>query len=64
LLAVALLFETLYIPALGLLMVHTAATSGDWAILNYLWLHRGKGVYTYDDAANGTSYFYEKIPEQ
>ena len=64
LLTIALVFRSLYAPALGLLMVHTAATSGDWAILNYLWSHRGIEVYSYDDAASGTSYFYERVREQ
>ena len=64
LLAVGLFFRSFYIPALGLLMVHTAATSGDWAILNYLWSQRKAEVYSYDDAASGTSYFYERVRDK
>jgi hypothetical protein len=43
---------------LSALMWHTAGTSGDCALLNYLWLHRDEEVYTYDDAQSRMSYFY------
>ena len=40
------------------LILHTAGTSGDVAMLNYLWLHRHRAVFTYDDADARRSYFY------
>ena len=45
---------------LGVALVHTAGTSGDFAMLNYLWLTRHQAVYTYDDADTHTSYFYAR----
>lgn len=44
----------------GVLLLHTAGTSGDFAMLNYLWLHSHREVYTYDDADSHTSYFYAR----
>ncbi|MEI6245906.1 MAG: DUF3267 domain-containing protein [Acidobacteriota bacterium] len=43
---------------MGVLLLHTAGTSGDVAMLNYLWTHRHRVVFTYDDAAASRSYFY------
>lgn len=46
---------------LGLLValaIHLSGAIGDFALINYLWLHRGGGVYTYDDAEVKESYFY------
>ncbi len=47
----------------GTLLVHTAGTSGDFAMLNYLWLNRHQEVFTYDDAVSHTSYFYGRQKE-
>lgn len=47
----------------GLLLAHTHGTSGDFAMLNYLWLHRNQEVYTYDDAAEAKSYFYVRVED-
>lgn len=41
----------------GALLLHVAATSGDIALANALWMWRGRRVWTYDDAAQGMSYF-------
>jgi hypothetical protein len=49
--------------ALAVLLVHTSGTSGDWALLNYVWLHRGTQLYTYDDAERHKTYFYAAKPE-
>jgi hypothetical protein len=46
---------------IAVLLFHTAGTSGDFAMLNFLWLHRRDGVYTYDDADAKKSYFYQRI---
>lgn len=58
---VALAFPSLRPITLGALLLHTGGTSGDWALLNFMRLHRGGEVYTYDDAETGTSYFYRRI---
>lgn len=54
------LTETHAFFAVCFLLVHTGGTSGDWAMLNYLWLNRDREVYTYDDADEGMSYFYQR----
>ena len=41
---------------LTVLLWHTAGVSGDWALLNYYWVQRGRGIYTFDE--DGVSYFY------
>lgn len=58
---IVLVSDSYALFAVFLLLIHTGGTSGDWAILNYLWLNRGKEVYTYDDAINRKSYFYERV---
>ncbi|MEI9863218.1 MAG: DUF3267 domain-containing protein [Limisphaerales bacterium] len=45
---------------LAVRLLHTAGTSGDWAMLNFLWLHRRQDVYTFDDAEQKKSYFYKR----
>jgi hypothetical protein len=42
----------------GMLLLHVGACSGDFAFVNYLWHHRGRGLLTYDDTSQGRSYFY------
>jgi hypothetical protein len=49
------------VAVLAALGLHTAGTSGDWALLNYLWLHRERRILTYDDAELGETYFFERI---
>ena len=61
LIGVGLFSETYRFFAICLLLVHTGGTSGDWAMLNYLWLNRERKIYTFDDAARSKSYFYERI---
>ena len=43
---------------LTVLLWHTAGVSGDWALLNYYWLHRQREIYTYDEG--GKSYFFAR----
>lgn len=62
----ALTLASIFFPAyrfflLGLLFLHIGGTSGDWAILNFFWIHRDQRVYTYDDADEQKSYFYQQI---
>jgi hypothetical protein len=42
----------------GILLCHTAMSSGDFALLSYLEFHRDKEVVTYDNVEEKTSYFY------
>lgn len=42
----------------GVLLLHTSGTSGDFAMLNYLWVNRQQAIFTYDDAAENKTYFY------
>lgn len=43
---------------LFVLLWHLHGAAGDWALLNFVWLHRDRGFWTYDDAEVGKSYFY------
>lgn len=46
---------------LGVLLTHTAFTSGDFGLLSYFDFHRDKDVVTFDDVENKISYFYGKM---
>lgn len=46
--------------ALILSLLHLSAVGGDWAMLGYLWEHRGEEIYTYDDVEAHMSYFYQQ----
>ncbi len=43
------------------LLVHTTMCVGDFAMLNYYFIHRNKKIYTWDDFDEKISYFYEEI---
>jgi hypothetical protein len=43
---------------LGGLLMHVAASAGDIAFVQYVWLHRRVRLYTYDDADTPQSFFY------
>lgn len=58
LLLAAVLLPQHSVLLLAALFWHTSGTAGDFALLNYLWFHRDRDVYTYDDAETKTSYFY------
>jgi hypothetical protein len=45
---------------LGILLTHTAFSSGDFGLLSYFDFHKDKNVVTYDDKENGISFFYGK----
>ncbi|MBC7937551.1 MAG: DUF3267 domain-containing protein [Rhizobacter sp.] len=45
---------------LGILLTHTAFSSGDFGMLSYFEYHKDKDVVTYDDREHGISYFYGK----
>lgn len=43
------------------LFVHATMCAGDMALLNFLFVNRGKRIYTWDDANTKESFFYEKL---
>ncbi|HEX2834654.1 MAG TPA: DUF3267 domain-containing protein [Thermoanaerobaculia bacterium] len=43
---------------LFVLLWHLHGSSGDWSLLNFVWIHRRRGFWTYDDADAGRSWFY------
>jgi len=45
---------------LGILLTHTAFSSGDFGLLSYFDFHKDKDIVTYDDVENKISYFYGK----
>jgi hypothetical protein len=45
---------------LGILLTHTAFSSGDFGILSYFDYHKNKDIVTFDDKENSISYFYGK----
>jgi hypothetical protein len=53
-----ILFPVYQLYFLTTLLLHISGTSGDFALLNFLWVHRDREVYTYDDADSQVSYFY------
>ena len=61
LLLVALAWPPARFFALALSVAHYGGTGGDWAMLAYLWDHRARPIFTYDDAEHRLSYFYEEV---
>lgn len=45
---------------MGILLTHTAFSSGDFGLLSYFEFHKDKDIVTYDDKKSGISYFYSK----
>jgi len=43
------------------LFAHATMCAGDFALLNFYHLNRGKKIYTWDDADKKMAYFYELI---
>lgn len=58
LLAGALLLPHLAVFLLFMLLWHSHGSIGDWSLLNFIWVHRRRGFWTYDDADAGKSYFF------
>ena len=54
----AIVFPKVAVFLLFLLLWHLHGAIGDWSLLNFIWIHRQRGFWTYDDAETGTSYFY------
>ncbi len=65
--SLVMLFLILNLPGLWkwslslFLFAHTTMCAGDFAMLNFYSLHRGKKIYTWDDFNEKTAYFYEEI---
>lgn len=65
--SIGMLYLILILPGLWkwsislFLFVHTTMCAGDFAMLNFYALHRGKKIYTWDDFDEKTAYFYEEI---
>ncbi|HYO78008.1 MAG TPA: DUF3267 domain-containing protein [Thermoanaerobaculia bacterium] len=58
LIAGAILFPAYAVVLLFVLLVHLHGCAGDWSLLNFVWLHRERGFWTFDDAVAGRSYFF------
>lgn len=58
LVAGAIVFPKLAVFLLFVLLWHLHGAIGDWSLLNFIWIHRRRGFWTYDDAESGTSFFY------
>lgn len=46
---------------LFVLLWHLHGCAGDWSMVNFVWLHRRRGFWTYDDAILGRSFFYGRV---
>lgn len=55
-LAAAVAVPSAAVYLLCVLLWHLHGAAGDWALINFVWLHRERGFWTYDDAQE--SYFY------
>ncbi|HEX2059169.1 MAG TPA: DUF3267 domain-containing protein, partial [Thermoanaerobaculia bacterium] len=58
LVAGAIVFPQYALLLLFVLLWHLHGCAGDWSLLNFVWFHRARGFWTYDDAEAGVSYFY------
>jgi len=65
--SLGILFLVLTLPGLWkwslslFLFAHSTMCAGDFAMLNFYFLHRGKKIYTWDDFDEKAAYFYEEI---
>jgi hypothetical protein len=53
-----LLFPSAAVFLLFLLLWHLHGCAGDWSLLNFVWINRERGFWTFDDATEGRSYFF------
>lgn len=67
LISLALIFLILIIPGLWkwslslFLFVHTTMCAGDFALMNFYYMKKGRKIFTWDDADRKIAYFYEEI---
>jgi hypothetical protein len=65
--SIALVFLILTMPGLWkwslslFLFVHTTMCAGDFALMNFYYMNKGKKIFTWDDADRKIAYFYEEI---
>ena len=65
--SIVLLYLILVLPGLWkwslsvFMFIHATMCAGDFAMLNFYVLHRGKKIYTWDDFEEKTAYFYEEL---
>jgi hypothetical protein len=65
--SIALVFLILTMPGLWkwslslFLFVHTTMCAGDFALMNFYHMKKGKKIFTWDDADRKIAYFYEEI---
>lgn len=65
--SLVLFFLILTLPGLWkwslslMLFIHATMCAGDFAMLNFYFLNRGKKIYTWDDFDKKTAYFHEEI---
>lgn len=45
----------------AVLLLHIAGTSGDFSMLNYLWLNQHQEIFTFDDAVEHKTYFFSCV---
>jgi len=58
LLVAAVMLPQYAIFLLFVLLWHLHGAIGDWSLLNFIWLQRERGFWTFDDADAGKSYFF------
>ena len=58
LLAGMVVFPHIAVYLLFVLLWHVHGSIGDWSLLNFVWIHRERGFWTFDDAVAGKSYFF------
>ncbi|HEX6087097.1 MAG TPA: DUF3267 domain-containing protein [Thermoanaerobaculia bacterium] len=58
LIVLAIVFPQVAVYLLFVLLWHVHGSAGDWSLLNFVWIHRARGFWTYDDAEAGKSYFF------
>ncbi|MBK7712191.1 MAG: DUF3267 domain-containing protein [Bacteroidales bacterium] len=67
LISTATIFLILMMPGLWkwslslFLFIHTTMCAGDFALLNFYFLKKGRKIFTWDDADKKIAYFYEEI---
>lgn len=61
LIAAAIMVPKSSVFLLFVLLWHLHGSIGDWALLNFISIHRRRGFWTFDDADAGKSYFYGRV---
>ncbi|HEX7708946.1 MAG TPA: DUF3267 domain-containing protein [Thermoanaerobaculia bacterium] len=60
-----LLFPEAAVFLLFVLLWHLHGCAGDWSLLNFVWINRDRGFWTFDDDNEGRSYFFGRaLPDR